>query len=567
MKKTINKILSVLLIVCFLSLSMITVASADESFDDIKNYFSLHSAEQFDQTKLPSSGLMTPYNYFSACTPDGFEIGNTTLFYVNNSSNTSTNNAWYKLNFKNNSDQAVNLKMAILGLRVPTSTGAVYQETISVPADSTVSWGYGNMSISGGTLNCATHLMGYQQDYAMDGNAAFFYALMPETSASVEVSLSVAPFTGDVNSYPADGWETVGSPLALTGPAPAATSTFTLYKNFTIADGYGTIGTSIPDIADKVAVTVQFNIAPYKAFNRLTGKSDVPPAFEASTVYIPVGAGQDSVLINLPNYADEGVGDYWYTITEQAIDNVAGVAVDSTAIKYLHVQVVYDSNGNLTVGSINLHNAAPNADTGAYNNIEFNATGSDKTTGFTNSYGAGSLVVTKSVTGNMADTGKYFAVKVKLTAPTGKTVTGHIHYTGGFADVNGNTAYTDSNPGEITAGWSDYREITVYLKDGATVTFSNIPADVTYEITEENQDYEVTYAVDSVDPETGDTATTSGVTGSISDSLDTVTITNTKNAAVDVGVTLDNAPFVLLLIGSMAFFAIYFAAKRRKEEA
>lgn len=555
MKKTFNKLLSVLLVACFLSLSMVTVASAAEDFDSIKGYFSLRTADQFDETKLPSSGLMSPSNYFAAVSPSGFESTKTTLFYVNNSSNTASNNAWYQLNFKNNSATDVNLKLAILGLRVPTAAGAIYQETITVPANGTAVWGYGNKPISGGAINSATHLMGYQQDYAMDSNAAFFFALMPETSANVEVSLSVAPFTNISDAYPTSGWETVGTSLALAGPAPSVTSTVTITKDFIIKSGYeksdDNPGDKITDIKDKVTVTPTFEIEPYKAFNRLTGKSDIPPAFSVSTFTIPVSAGINSTILNLPDYVDEGVGDYWYKITEQPINNVAGVEIDNHATRYLHVQVVWDATapGGMRVNPVTLHATAPNAETGEYQNVA-----GDKTEGFTNTYGAGELKVTKNVDGNMGDPDKSFAVNVTLTAPDGKSVTGHIYYTGAAA-------------GEITAGWSGSKTVTVNLKKGDTVTFTNIPDGVTYEIAEDDytgEGYKVAYAGTNI--EGGDAAGTAKFTGTITDSLDEVTITNTKDVAIDVGVILDNAPFILLLVGSMAFFAVYFVTKRRKEE-
>ncbi|MBR3423472.1 MAG: hypothetical protein IKG80_03170, partial [Clostridia bacterium] len=52
--------------------------------------------------------------------------------------------------------------------------------------------------------------------------------------------------------------------------------------------------------------------------------------------------------------------------------------------------------------------------------------------------------------------------------------------------------------------------------------------------------------------------------GTISDSSDTVTVTNTKSATIDVGVIIDSAPFIILLV--LALGAVFFFSVRTRKK-
>ncbi len=307
--------------------------------------------------------------------------------------------------------------------------------------------------------------------------------------------------------------------------------------------------------AGTLAEDVLFTIAPYNSFNREIGKTQIP-AFNPTTFTISVGDGTDNTTVALPDFtsAAYGIGDYWYKVTETA-GNTAGVTYDN-AEYYLHLVVTCDDPvdpSRCGVSQVTLHKSAPDND-GTFVNNE-----ADKTTGFSNEFGAGSLTVRKTVTGNMSDKEKPFDVNVTFTAPAGKTVTGDITY--GMNKIDG--------------GWTGSRTVTLTLTDGASVTFENIPAGVTYTISE--ADYSAdgydnpAYSFDNAS-ETGDT-TASGETwaansaaGVITDSADTVTVTNNKTATIDVGVFLENAPFIILFVTSLAIAAVLVFRRKKPIE-
>ena len=131
---------------------------------------------------------------------------------------------------------------------------------------------------------------------------------------------------------------------------------------------------------------------------------------------------------------------------------------------------------------------------------------------------------------------------------------------------------TYSDTETIASGWTGSKEITLSLGLNESVTFTNTPDGVTYPVKENNYSsdgYEIpTYTFDNAS-ETGDTVLTgtdwSGVyaSGSISDSADTVTYKNKKSATIDVGVVIENAPFVIIILLVIGL-AVFMIIKRRR---
>lgn len=322
----------------------------------------------------------------------------------------------------------------------------------------------------------------------------------------------------------------------------------TLTKTYKEKTGYDNAGSAVTT-QGKLAEKVAFTITPYNSFNRETGKTDIP-AFGALTP-ITVGSGSDQIEVTLPDYTNFGVGDYWYEVKETA-GSSAGVAYDTNTY-YMHVVVTRDDLVNpahIGASQVTLHKTAP-GDDGTYTNNE-----DDKTAGFTNEFSAGSLTVEKKISGNFADREKKFDIVVTLTAPSGKTVTGDITYTGGNS---------------IHGDWTGSKNITLSLGMNELVTFENIPDGVTYTVKENDysgEGYDVpSYTFDKAS-ETGD-AVSSGswsetfASGKVSDSADTVTVENIKTATIDVGVILENAPFVLIILGVIGLGVFMFARRRK----
>lgn len=326
----------------------------------------------------------------------------------------------------------------------------------------------------------------------------------------------------------------------------------TLDKIYQIADGYTGSG-SVIDSNGKLTEDITLAIEAYNSFNREVGKTAIP-AFAEAEYKFTTGIGADEIQIALPDFIGYGIGDYWYKVTELE-GNTAGVAYDANEY-YMHIVVTHEDILNPDdsgISQITFHKNAPNED-GTYTNEA-----SDKATGFTNTYAAGSLSVTKDIKGNFADRTKTFDVTVTFNAPENRTVTGDIYFGDDTVAVEG--------------GWNTSKTVTITLGLDDTITFKNIPDGVTYTVVE--NDYSAdgyvnpVYTFDNAD-ENGDTANAgdewfaNNAQGTISDDQDTVTIVNEKNVTIDVGVFLENAPFVALILLVVAVAAVMMITRRRR---
>ena len=237
-----------------------------------------------------------------------------------------------------------------------------------------------------------------------------------------------------------------------------------------------------------------------------TANAPVPTI--ASATYAVGEAGSNTAtktaLITLPTYTSVGI--YTYTFSEND-NNTAGVTYRTTPIRL--VVTVIEQDNKIRVAA--LHTESEGSKFGR----------------FDNTYSAGSLSITKQVTGLLGDQNKEFTVTVNFTAPAGDKVYSDIHYTKGGVD---NTITGD--------GWTTTKTVDITLKHNETITFTNIPYNVTYTVTEADytsQGYKAPQYTYGDANKTVDTA------------LDTVTITNQKDGIVDMGVTVDSLPYVLLL--------------------
>ncbi len=258
-------------------------------------------------------------------------------------------------------------------------------------------------------------------------------------------------------------------------------------------------------------------------------------------ITVKAGDTTGSYTISLPNYTSVGV--YTYEIVETP-GLTAGVTYTTTAM-YLVVTVTNGEDGSF-IRSVAIHTGSatgPKVDAGEEG--ESGSTGA--VVNFTNTYEAGSLAVTKSVTGNLGDKSKVFTATVTFTSS--KPVNSVISYTDdGETKTIETSAWTKAEGSSV---WTATATITV--KDAETVTFTNIPAGVTYVVTEDDYSkdgYTTSYTY-------GDETKTISSTES-----DTVTITNNKNQNVDTGINLDTLPYVMML-AVVAAAAIALLMKKR----
>lgn len=227
-----------------------------------------------------------------------------------------------------------------------------------------------------------------------------------------------------------------------------------------------------------------------------------------------------AVTVTLPTYTSVGV--YSYTISETA-GTTAGVTYDATPVT-MKVTVI-DNNGTLEIAAVTFTKDGKKLNNEA---------------AFTNTYSAGQLDVSKTVTGNLGDKSKYFEFKVTLTGQEGKAYGESYTVSGGSSEAN--------NPTSIKIG----KETTFRLKHGDTISIANLPYGVSYTVVETAAE--------------GYATTKTGDTGSINAASQTAAFTNDKSSEIDTGVYLSNLPYILIFAGVLAIAAVFVVRRRRFED-
>lgn len=157
------------------------------------------------------------------------------------------------------------------------------------------------------------------------------------------------------------------------------------------------------------------------------------------------------------------------------------------------------------------------------------------------------LTVTKTVTGKLGDTNKAFTFQIFDASGNPVTLT-----TGNYEFSNTNGALlNDGTNGKFT------------LKDGASITFKNLPSGE-YKIVEEDytgEKYETSYVVDSGTSTDGQEATVT-----IGTDAKQINFTNHRTLEPDLGVLLDTLPYLVILAVVAGGVALLMLRKHRKED-
>ena len=280
------------------------------------------------------------------------------------------------------------------------------------------------------------------------------------------------------------------------------------------------------------AETFSFSVVKTSVSHAAAGVTteDMPNIAVGGVAFVEGEAAQGGTMvkpmtITLPPVDDfPSVGIYTYTIQPQE-GTTAGVAYYTEDIR-LVITVIEAADGQRRIAAIHTESGEP-GDTEKSNDIEY-------------TYSAGSLSVTKSVTGNLGDRAKEFNVWVTFTAPEAGVVNSTISYI-----VDGETKTI------APAEWEENTaSVQIALHHEETVTFTNIPYGVTYHVAEDSyeaEDYKTSYNKQD---------------GTIGAASDAVTITNTKGTTVDTGIALDSLPYVLLIAVAVVGVVAFTAKKR-----
>ena len=325
--------------------------------------------------------------------------------------------------------------------------------------------------------------------------------------------------------------------------APTKEQTITIKKNYTV------------DATDNWTLPTDTLTFALKSSKVEDGPATVAPAVSIEVGSIAGGSEAKDLVydakIKLPAY--EKVGVYYYVFTESD-NNVAGITYIKNDIT-LRVTVTQGENGLVVAGVALRENGetgiktAESDDTAdgneggtASTKTEYDL--SKKIDSFENKYEAGSLTLTKTVEGNLGDLNKEWEFEVAFTCA--KKVNAPITYKERATDA-------DAAKKSIAANWTGTHDaVKVYLKSGETVQFDNIPAGVSYTITETDANKD------------GYETTSTNATGSI-DKKETkaASFLNKKNINIDTGVTLDSAVYMLIMALAVAGFV---ALKIRRRE-
>lgn len=320
-------------------------------------------------------------------------------------------------------------------------------------------------------------------------------------------------------------------------PNVGANGLVTITKNYKVV---GSEGKKAP------AETFNFTVTPGATVNdaeKTVEKSEATtiPAMEANSDEKTVAFtaltedGTGTFTVNVANLNITKPGIYYYTVTETP-SNTAGVDYAADPMIMVITAGYADDGEDSTLSYwVGLHDSK-----------EFN----NKNKPFENTYTAGSLKVTKKVTGSLGNKDKKFNIDVTFTAPAGKTVESTITYVNNGEKSIAPAAWTlntTTNQYEAT--------VTVELAHKGFVQFNNIPKDVTYIVEEQDyssEEYTATYE--------------DSKSGTIANDVKSTTITNQRgDDTIDTGVILDNAPYILML-AVVAGGAMTLVIKKRREE-
>lgn len=263
----------------------------------------------------------------------------------------------------------------------------------------------------------------------------------------------------------------------------------------------------------------------------------------------------------------ETIGEYYYTITENtpAYPGVTPVH-DTLTMKitvvnatgeigggYGYYVALYRSNSDGTTEKVEAKNA------------------------FSNTYNSKNLTLSKTVHGSLGSLAENFSFIIKFE-PASDDVADM--YKGPQVGTVGNDV---SINGKTTGDYLDLNTpYTVTLKHGKSLNFSNLPAGIKYKVYEDDSafnaekdavtkgDYTVVVR-ESTDVDSSviafDTTDKNTVKGSVGTANVTTAFHNTHEGQPDMGVVLDNAPYIAMLaIVAIGGVALMLNKRRRDEE-
>lgn len=281
---------------------------------------------------------------------------------------------------------------------------------------------------------------------------------------------------------------------------------------------------------------------------------------------------QESLGIKISDFSlPKGPGKYCFEIKENVPTNkTPGVTYDET-IRYLVITVA--NNDALDGGCV--YFAQLYDDTYApANSIKDKATGAkvDGANAFTNTYTANNVVISKDIKGSLGDLAAKFNFKVKLTVADTKNAN---QYVGAKIVHSDDTAVTVGTVWSISAKDSEDGWYDVKLGRADQLELENLPEGVIVTVKEtDGNEYTVEQNPSDINSKNANasyakigTMNNSVVTATVGTANGSIGFINTKEGTPDMGVVLDNAPYIAMLaIVAIGGVALMLNKRRRDEE-
>lgn len=364
-----------------------------------------------------------------------------------------------------------------------------------------------------------------------------------------KVDASYEGTAGEYNAkmfVPVDGKAEIDLTKVLT--VVSGTAPDSMKFNFNVYEGTETTGTALD------TKSVEFNAGNYTSKG---GEKNYTGTFKLDVAKLTEGKSVGKYTFTIVESMDKA----YQSVTAErgtvkmVISKVNAKEVDSTATAdFGYFVALYDSESNKILA----------------------------TDAFKNKYGDGNiqnLKLSKTVHGALGNLSKDFTFKIKFTkadALQNNTDTG-LYKGPQVAELSNTATLKDGTTAISQNAYLELdKEYTVTLRHNDSLKLSNLPAGIKYEIYEDGSQVEAGAVVVTVDnvkytvtvTDTAfDTTETTKIKGTVNNTDVTAAFQNTNPDSPDMGVVLDNAPYIAMLaIVAIGGVALMLNKRRRDEE-
>lgn len=385
--------------------------------------------------------------------------------------------------------------------------------------------------------------------------AAMMLTVVATAAFATEGNKVDASYEGTAGEYnakmfvPVDGKAEIDLTKVLT--VVSGTAPDSMKFNFNVYEGTETTGTALD------TKSVEFNAGNYTSKGGEKNNGVYTGTFKLDVAKLTEGKSVGKYTFTIVESMDKA----YQSVTAErgtvkmVISKVNAKEVDSTATAgFGYFVALYDSEGNKILA----------------------------TDAFKNKYGDGNiqnLKLSKTVHGALGNLSKDFTFKIKFTkadALQNNTDTG-LYKGPQVAELSNTATLKDGTTAISQNAYLELdKEYTVTLRHNDSLKLSNLPAGIKYEIYEDGSQVEAGAVVVTVDnvkytvtvTDTAfDTTETTKIKGTVNNTDVTAAFQNTNPDSPDMGVVLDNAPYIAMLaIVAIGGVALMLNKRRRDEE-